>query len=202
MSPASPSPIRRLLWCAVVFAILIGPLWPAIELVIIERRADALGCLADHAAACVRDGKALGPRLEIVLDAALAMGRVLSLTIPLWLLICYLALRRIIPSMRPRLVVAGLLTLFLAWVPYMAPIQTFLRFEHAGCKPIGFLTAWQCQLLGLDVGESVGALFLLRLVFVYAIAFALPTYGIYLYRQIARHRREQKAAIGGVGTNP
>jgi hypothetical protein len=202
MSPASPSPIRRLLWCAVVFAILIVPLWPAIELVIIERRADALGCLVDHAAACVRDGKALGPRLEIVLDAALAIGRVLSLTIPLWLLICYLALRRIIPSMRARLVVAGLLTLFLAWAPYMAPIQAFLRFQHDGCQPIGFLTAWDCQLLGVDVGQSVSNLFNLTLLFVYSIGLGLLTYVIYLARQIARHRREQKAAMGGLGTNP
>jgi hypothetical protein len=37
---------------------------------------------------------------------------------------------------------------------------------------------------------------------VIAITFALLTYGIYLYQQIARHRREQKAAIGGLGTNP
>jgi hypothetical protein len=202
MTPAPLSPARRLLWCALVLALLILPLWPAIELVIIERRADALGCLADHTVACVRDGKALGPRLEIVLDAALAMGRLLALTIPLWLLICFLALRRIIPSMRARLVVAGLLTLFLAWVPYAAPIQAFLLFEHDGCRSIGFLTAWDCELLGVDVGQTVSNFFNLPLLFVYAIGFGLVTYVIYLYRQIARHRREQKAVIGGLGTNP
>jgi hypothetical protein len=62
--------------------------------------------------------------------------------------------------------------------------------------------AWHCQLLGVDASQTVSNLFNLPLLFMYAIGLALLTYGIYLYRQITRHRREQKAAIGGLGTNP
>ncbi len=192
MEATPQAPSRRLLWLLGLLIMLVLPLWPAARMLFIAWRAAALQCMADHTLVCVDGGTDLGSSLQLAIEDAVNIGLLFMFAVAPWLLMCFVALRRLVPAFRLRLVVPALVTLFLAFVPYETPLHAFLLFDPDACLTNGFLVI-QCELLGTDLRRHAEHLVtVLQWASWRAIAIAALTYAIYLIVQIIRHRRETR----------
>jgi hypothetical protein len=188
-----PRPLRRRLAWAFALVVLLGvPLLPAAWMLFIAVRASALQCLADQSLPCIDGTTELAPSLQQAIEAAINLALLLPFAIVPLLLLAFFLLGRVFPTIGLRLVLAALVTLFLAHVPFVAPINIFLAFDPDACLSNGLLVL-QCEVLGADFRRHAeGLVTALPVAFWRTLPLAAATYVIYFIVQLVRHLREKR----------
>jgi hypothetical protein len=188
---------HRLAWALALVILLMLPLLPAGWMLFIAVRANALGCLADQSRPCVDGTTELAPSLQHAIEAAVNLAVLLPFAMIPLLLLAFFVLHRVFPAIGFRLVLAALITLFLAHAPFVAPLNIFLAFDPNACLSNSLLVL-QCEVLGADFRKHAeGLVTVLPVAFWRTLPLAAVTYLIYLIVQLVQHwrkrRREQEA---------
>ena len=184
MQPAPASTTRRMLWGLALAVVVLLPLWPSIDILILSARAAAHGCKADLAAQCIVAGVALGPKLQAAIEAATASAQLLGVGVFLWLALCFFILNRVTDQLWWRLGLALALTFLLTVMPIAAPSFAISGLLHDGCPKPHHIITLPCQLLGVDLAKPMRDLAGVGLMLLVSPLLALVTFIVYAVVQV------------------
>jgi hypothetical protein len=183
MPPAAASTARRLLWGLALAIVVLLPLWPSIDILVLSARAAAHGCKADLAAPCIVNGVALGPKLQSAIEAATASAQLLGVGVFLWLALCFFILNRVTEHLWWRIGLALALTFLLTVLPIAAPHFAISGLLHDGCPKPHHMMTLPCQLLGVDMGRPMRELASVGLILLISPLLAVITFIAYVALQ-------------------
>ena len=183
---APASTMHRVLWGVALAVVVLLPLWPSIDILVLSARAGAAGCKADLATQCIVNGVALGPKLQAAIEAATASAKLLGVGVFLWLALCFFLLNRVVDQLAWRIGLALALTVLLTLLPIGAPLSAISGLQHDGCPKPHHIITLPCQLLGVDMAKPMRELAGVGLMLLVSPLLALATFIVYAVIQVKR----------------
>src|SRR5262245_61959563 len=181
---APPSTLHRVLWGIALAVVVLLPLWPSIDILVLSARAGAAGCKADLAAPCIMNGVALGPKLQAAIEAATASGKLLGVGVFLWLALCFFLINRITDQFAWRIGLALALSILLTLLPVGMPEPAISGLLHDGCPKPHHIISLPCQLLGVDMAKPMRELAGIGLMLLVSPLLAVVTFIVYAVIQV------------------
>jgi hypothetical protein len=149
---AIPSGRRR--WQLVLILLVALPFLPELAIRVLAGAAHLSGCAAADPTPCTIGPLSLGAALRGAIQGAVAIAAVLGFGgVIVWLWLAFVAVHRGFPAMAHRLVIAFLVTVALAYLPYLAPGLAVADLMHADCQPHD-AGVGACRIFGTAMGRA------------------------------------------------
>lgn len=138
-----------------ILILLVGlPFLPELAIRLLALLAGARGCAPADLDPCLIGPLSLGAMLRPAIQAAVAVAVILGFGgILVWLWLGFIAVHRGFATVARRLVLAFLITVILAYLPYLAPSLAIADLMHADCQPHD-AGVGACRIYGTAMGRA------------------------------------------------
>ncbi|KJC47721.1 hypothetical protein UB31_18370 [Bradyrhizobium sp. LTSP849] len=137
MSIEPATEARRHWWRLALLLLVVLPFLPELAISVVGGLAKIGGCVVDQKEVCLIVGVNVSDVVSGLVTAAVVIGSAFAWLglAAVWLVLCYLAIVRGWAGLAARLLLALLVTVVFALLPYLAPGFAIAPFVNANCQP-------------------------------------------------------------------